>query len=177
MEDLAELARLLSERNRIDSKIANIVGRSARIGDVGEYIAAGIFKIKLHSSASAKGSDGAFQGGPLAGRTVNVKFYTDSGNGLDLKPPGSTEFYLVLSGGGAQSGTKAAPRPQTIDYVYLFDEPVLMRKLISRHVKIGINTSMKNEDWDEAEVYPTSRSLVYSLDDNQRRKLGLFKGP
>ena len=82
MEDLVELARLLDERNRIDSEIARIVGRSARIGDVGEYIAARVFEIKLHDSGSAKGSDGIFMGGPFKGRTVNVKFYTDSGTGL-----------------------------------------------------------------------------------------------
>ena len=44
MDELVELARLLNERNTVDSKI---VGRSARVGDVGEYIAARIFGIKL----------------------------------------------------------------------------------------------------------------------------------
>ena len=176
MEDLAELARLLDTRNQVDSKIAGIVGRSARIGDIGEYIAARIFEIKLHDSGSAKGSDGIFMGGPFKGRTVNVKFYTDSGYGLDLKPPGSTEFYLVLSGGGKEMGAKGTYRPLTVDSVYIFDEPTLMGKLIARRVKIGEPTSMKNEDWDEAELYPESRSPVYKPNDGQRRMLRLFEG-
>ena len=177
MEDLVELARLLDERNEVDSKIARIVGMSARIGDVGEYIAARVFEIKLHESRSAKGSDGIFVGGQFKGRTVNVKFYTDSGNGLDLKPPGSTEFYLVFSGGGKEMGMKGVSRPLTIDSIYIFDESALMGKLLARGVKIGEPTSLRNEDWDEAELYPRSRSPVYRLIDDQRRMLKLFECP
>jgi hypothetical protein len=177
MEELVELARLLNERNTVDSKIARIVGRSARVGDVGEYIAARIFEIKLYNSGSHKGSDGVFTGGPFKGKTVNVKFDTDSGNGLDLEPPGSTEFYLVLSGGGKVMGTKGINRPLTIDFVHIFDEPTLMGKLMARHVKIGINTSVKNEDWDGAEIYPDNRSQIYNLNEDQRRMLRLFEGP
>ena len=169
------MARLLGEKNAVDSKIARIVGSSARIGDVGEYIASQIFGIRLHGSRSAKGSDGTFAGGSLAGKTVNVKFYTDTGNGLDMKPPGSTAFYLVLWGGGEQPESKGVNRPLSVDFVYIFDESALVQKLIARGVKIGMASSLRNEDWNEAEIYPNNRSPVYTVSIDQRKKLGLFK--
>jgi len=71
---LKELARLIHTKNEIDARIAALIGRSALIGHVGEYIAAQVFDIRLEHSASNKALDGFFASGPLAGRSVNVKW-------------------------------------------------------------------------------------------------------
>jgi hypothetical protein len=44
-------------------------------GHLGEWIAAEIFAIDLEASAVAKVIDGRFTSGPLAGCTVNIKWY------------------------------------------------------------------------------------------------------
>jgi len=75
MPDLEELAHLLRQKNDVDGAIARLVGRPALIGHVGEFIAAHVFRIKLHGSATNTGSDGHFVSGELAGRSVNVKWY------------------------------------------------------------------------------------------------------
>ena len=76
MNDLQRLAELIRNRNSIERNIASITGRPALTGHTGEYIAANIFDIQLVESASEKGIDGHFNTGPLAGRSVNIKWYT-----------------------------------------------------------------------------------------------------
>ena len=73
MNSLAELSELIRERNSIDRKIGTILGRPVHSGHFGEYVAAAIFGIELHPSASYKGSDGYFTQGPLTGKSVNIK--------------------------------------------------------------------------------------------------------
>ena len=75
MEDLGLLASLIRQRNAAEIKIAAIIGRPASIGHLGEYIASKIFNIDLVRSASHKAIDGHFSDGPLAGRSVNIKWY------------------------------------------------------------------------------------------------------
>jgi hypothetical protein len=70
---LRELAALLIERDGIETQIARITKRSARQGDIGEFIASRIFDIELATNAAQAGHDGHFRSSDLAGRTVNVK--------------------------------------------------------------------------------------------------------
>jgi len=86
MELLERLAGLVRTKNRIDDEIAGIIDRPAQIGHVGEYIASNIFGIKLEESAAQKGIDGRFMAGPLAGRTVNIKWYGKMEGLLDITP-------------------------------------------------------------------------------------------
>jgi Family of unknown function (DUF6998) len=173
-EELVELAKLIRTKNSVDGKIARIVGRPALIGHVGEFIAARVFGIELHRSASAKGSDGVFKTGSLAGKTVNVKWYTTSDNLLDLNPSGGADYYLVLAGPSTQgASSRGTERPWTIDSAYLFASADLIAKLRDRGVGIGVATSVRSEDWEAAEIYPQSKGII-QLDDEQRRLFGLF---
>jgi len=71
MDDaLRELAALLRERDGIETQIALLTGRSARQGDVGEFIASRVFDIDLAATAVQAGHDGRFRSGALAGSTV-----------------------------------------------------------------------------------------------------------
>jgi hypothetical protein len=74
-DKIARLSDLFHARNAIDEQIADVIGRPALAGHVGEWIASQVFDIELEQSASAKAIDGRFRAGPLAGRTVNIKFY------------------------------------------------------------------------------------------------------
>src|SRR5262245_12005509 len=103
--DLERLAELIRARNRIDSELAVLITRPALCGHVGEYIAAAIFDIALERSAAHKGSDGRFNAGPLAGRSVNVKWYTAFCGPLDITPRALPDYYLVLTGPKQPAGS------------------------------------------------------------------------
>lgn len=75
-DELGQLAGLLHKRNELDSAIARLIGRPAASGHLGEFIAARVFDIELEASAAARAIDGRFNGGALAGRSVNVKCYS-----------------------------------------------------------------------------------------------------
>ncbi|MEU0553245.1 hypothetical protein [Dactylosporangium sp. NPDC006015] len=166
MDALTELAALLAERARIDVDIARLTGRSARPGDVGEFIAARIFDIELAKTAVQAGYDGRFSSGPLTGRTVNVKLYGDAYAGIDLGTH-PCDYYLVLSG---PSTTRFA-----ITGVYLFDTEQLTAVLRERGVKIGIATSIRRADLEAARIYPDpAPTAAFTLTDEQRKLLTLF---
>jgi hypothetical protein len=69
-DELAEIARLLSEPNAIDGIIAGIIGRPMTSGHLGEWIADQVFNIELEHSATTAVIDGRFRSGPLAGQSV-----------------------------------------------------------------------------------------------------------
>src|SRR3954468_6051695 len=96
--DLEHVAALIRERNGIDAEIGGITGRPVVAGHLGEWIAAQVFDIELERSAVAKGIDGHFRAGPLAGRSVNVKWYGKREGLLDLTEDFDADFYLVLTG-------------------------------------------------------------------------------
>jgi len=122
MSDLVRLAELLKEKHLIDEKIANLVGRPAQIGHVGEYIASVIFDIRLEASATAKGIDGHFATGPLAGRSVNVKWYGKLEGILDLTPAYLPDEYLVMTGPRSTAlSSRGGHRTWIIQSVFLFD--------------------------------------------------------
>lgn len=75
MKEFQELAALIADRNRIDESICRLIGRPAITGHIGEFIASRVFDIQLEVSAAHKAWDGRFRSGPLAGRTVDIKFY------------------------------------------------------------------------------------------------------
>ncbi|MCW3840996.1 DUF4263 domain-containing protein [Micromonospora yasonensis] len=68
-ETLHQLAALLQARDDLDVRIAALTGRSARPGDIGEFIAAQVFDIELAGTGIQAGYDGTFRSGPNAGRT------------------------------------------------------------------------------------------------------------
>lgn len=95
---LAEVAELLRERNLIDERLAQVLGRPPEKGHTSEWIASRIFDIALETSASHKAIDGRFRSGPLAGRTVNVKWMLKREGGLDMTESADLDYYLVLTG-------------------------------------------------------------------------------
>jgi len=116
---LVQLADLLSEMNSIGEKISEITQRPATIGHTGEYIAAEIFDIELEESANAKGIDGHFRSGTLAGRTVNVKWYSKLEYMLDINPGALPDYFLVMTGPKGQAvSSRGGIRPWLINYVF-----------------------------------------------------------
>ncbi len=97
-EDLRQRAGLIRARGAIDRGIARIIGRPAHMGHSGEFIAAQGFDIALETAANHRGVDGRFQPGPLAGRTVNVRFRTGNDGLLDIHAAALPDVFLVLAG-------------------------------------------------------------------------------
>jgi len=176
MENLHKLARLIKSRNEIDNEIAGIIGRPAEKGHIGEYIASRIFHISLEPSGSQKGIDGRFADGPLAGKTVNIKWYTKLEGVLDMNPQALPHYYLVLTGPKAPAvSSQDSSRPMVIESVYLFDAGTIVSSLQARGVKIGVATSVARYLWEEAEIYPVQRSPLLLLSGEQRAILALFQ--
>ena len=176
MEELSILADLIIERNEIGGRISSIVGRPAMIGHVGEFIASKIFAIRLEESASARGIDGHFKTGKLNGDSVNIKWYSKQESILDINPSARPDFYLVMTGPTTiTSSSKGDIRPWHIEQVFLFDSEELLAKLKTRGVKIGIATSVRKDDWREAEIYPNQINTSYILTDSQKELLNLFR--
>ncbi|MDQ6602876.1 MAG: hypothetical protein M3Z19_09115 [Chloroflexota bacterium] len=175
MPDLARLADLLNEKHVIDEKIANLVGRPAQIGHVGEYIASAIFAITLEQSAVAKGLDGHFTTGLLTGRSVNIKWYAKLESLLDLTPAHLPDDYLILTGPRhAATSSRGTHRPWVIRSVFLFDARELVGELSARGSKLGVASSVPRKYWDAAEIYPEQRSDRLPISDEQRAMLALF---
>lgn len=177
LAELEELAALLNDRNRVDARIAELIGRPALAGHIGEFLAASILDVALNRSASTAATDGTFASGPLAGRSVNVKLYGKNEGLVDLPRDGavSADYILVLSGPrSGLSSSKGSTRPVVINSVHLFLVEELLRSLRMRGVKIGVATSVAREFWDAAEIYPRNTAQVLVLNETQRRMLALF---
>ena len=151
--ELHALAQAIRRRNQADEEIAGIMGRPAERGHVGEFIASRIFGVQLETSAVARGHDGRFREGPMAGATVNVKFYGKQESLLDIREDALPDYYLVLSGPRSQGGTsRGATRPILIEHVYLFHSPALVEQLRTRGVRLGTATSLARALWEAAEL-------------------------
>lgn len=175
MSGLAELSKLIHQRNTIGSEIAALIGRPAEKGHVGEYVASQIFAIALEDSATKKSIDGHFTVGPLAGRSVNVKWYAKREGILDLTPDSPPDFYLVLAGPiSAAMSSRGSDRPWLIESVHLFAAHKLVETLRARGLKLGVATSVRQELWHEAEIYPVQRVSAPLLTAEEREKLALF---
>ncbi len=171
MSDLEWLASLIKSRNAIDAKIATIIGRTAQAGNIGEHIAAVVFKIALEEAGRNRGYDGRFTHGELAGRTVDVQWHPRHDGQLNIKSDAFPDYYLVFTGSEAAAGPAS---PWLIETVFLFHAHELLNALRERGVQIGSGTSVTGPLWERAEIYPVPRNNRLLLSDEERRMLLLF---
>ncbi len=170
------LAALIKERNKVEVEITAIINRPAQVGHIGEYIAAQVFDISLYDSASNKASDGIFKSGPLAGRSVNVKWYGKQEGILDINPHGIPDYYLVLAGPPATAmSSKGMTRPWVINSVFLFEAAPLVTTLQAASVKIGTAAGVRKALREVAQIYPVQRNPALPLSPTQRAQLSLFR--
>ena len=174
MEHLAELIR---RKNLIDAEITSIINRPAQIGHAGEYIAALIFDIQLVQSAAHKAIDGHFRSEPLAGKSVNIKWYTRHEGLLDITPEELPDYYLVMNGPKTTpSSSREQHRPWSIRQVYLFPAAELVAALLERGTaKVGIATSVPQSFWNPAQIYPQNNSTHLLITPDQARQIALFQ--
>ena len=176
MSNLKQLASHLARRNAIDEKITALIGRPAIRGHVGEWIAQEIFGVTLAEAATQKGFDGRFADGPLAGKTVNVKWYGKREGMLDINPDADLDYYLVMTGPKATAVTsRGQTRPWVIEAVFVFDARAMVAQFRKQKRKLGIASSVRQDEWEAARVYPEAapRALL-TLTDSQREALKLF---
>jgi len=177
MKRLSDLTQHLSNLNDTMDEVFHLIGESCEKGHVGEFIASEIFDIELFFKKTIKRTDGIFRAGPLIGKNVNIKFYPKREGILDLPTtlpdPPPPDYYLVLTGPKGKRGKKE-PRPWVIDAVYLFDAKAIVKNLRKRDVNVGVASSVKNELWTDAEIYPTQRFMSITLSTKQKKMLRLF---
>ena len=175
LNEIRQVAELIRARNAIDEQIAAIIDRPALPGHIGEWVAAEVFDVALEASASAKGIDGRFRSGPLAGKTVNVKTYGKREGLLDTCDDPSLDYYLVLCGPKATSMTsKGGTRPWCIASVYLFDAGELRAAQLARGVRPGVASSVRAADWAAAEIYPNTSQTIHPVTPGQSAGLAAF---
>jgi hypothetical protein len=170
---LDSLAGLLRARNSLDLEIARLIGRPASTGNLGEFIAARIFDIHLAASGVNPGHDGVFASGPMSGKSVNVKMYSQDDALLDVSPH-AADYYLVLRGPRPSAATGPRTLPFRIDAVYLFEMVALREWLFAAGVKVGIATSVRRGQWDRAQIYPVLPQSPVKLTSEQVELLELF---
>jgi hypothetical protein len=174
-DQLAQLAALLSERNKIDAVIAGVIGRPMTSGHLGEWIAARVFDIELDASASATAIDGRFRSGAISGRTVNIKWYLKREGILDITQADVLDYYLVLAGPRSTAlSRRGSTRPWRIDSVHLFDARALAADLLARGCRIGVASSVRNDPWDAAEIYPRPNNELLPVRPDQVEALRIF---
>lgn len=172
---LTRLADLLATRNQISKQIAAVIGRPDEKGHLSEFIASQVFDIALEPSAVNKGFDGRFSSGSLAGMTVDVKYSAKRDGLINLRRDALPDYYLVLTGpAGAATTSRGKDRPWLIEAVYLFEARVLIDALKHRGVKIGDATSVAQEYWRRAELYPSPSGGPLTLTPDQCEALALF---
>jgi len=175
-DGLVEVAMLLQQRNQIDARIARIVQRPMTAGHLGEWIASRVFDIGLEASATAAAIDGRFRTGALAGQTVNIKWYLKREGILDMSASDKLDNYLVLAGPTSAAMTsRGGTRPWQIDAVYLFDARRLLAETVDRGVQVGVATSVRNQQWRAAEIYPEQINPRLLVAPSQAERLGLFR--
>jgi hypothetical protein len=167
--ELDRLAELIKVKNEADLAIAQLIGRPCAPGNIGEFVAAKVFDIRLMDSGAHPGYDGVFEAGTLTGRTVNIKTYSRQEYVLDISPH-PCDYYLVLAGPPGQ----ARVRPWVIDSIFLIERDQLLAKLTARGVKIGIAASVRKADWDAARIFPPGPRPPLQLSDRQLALLSLF---
>lgn len=175
--DYEGAARLIRVRNAVDRELAGMIERPMTTAHLGEWLASRVFGIDLHAAASHVGSDGFFRHGPLAGKSVNIKWYLKREGSLDIStasaPP---DLYLVMTGPHSAAATSRGElRPLSIENVYLFDHSQLVDALTERGAKIGIASSVVKAQWADAEIFPAESPLL-PLSEEQRTALGLLRG-
>ena len=176
MSQLEQLASLLAKRNGIDKEIAGLISRPALKGHVGEWIAQESFGVKLEESAAQRGFDGRFADGPLAGKTVNVKWYGKREGILDINPDGVPHCYLVMTGPKAAAMTsRGQTLPWVITEVFLFDAPALVKRFRVQKRRLGVAAYVRQHEWEAARIYPEAApGPLLTLTDVQQGALRLF---
>ena len=169
MPDLERLAELIRIKNNADAAIAELIGRPCAPGNIGEFVAARIFGIRLMPAGSHPGYDGVFTAGSLTGKTVNIKTYSRHESVLDISPH-PCDYYLVLTGPAGQ----ARVLPWVIDSVFLFQRDELLTTLAARGVKIGAATSVRKTDWETARIFPAQPTAPLQLSESQLAQLSMF---
>jgi hypothetical protein len=174
-DGLKSIAMLLQARNDIEARIADIVGRPVVAGHLSDWIAAQIFDIELEPVAN-RPIDGWFRGGSLAGRTVNVKYYSRNQGLLDMTDSEELDYYLVMTGlQSPAAGSAGIHLPWSIEHVYLFDAQELFDQLSERLRRIGVATGVRAELWHAAEIYPRAANQAYRIDPVQAAALAGFR--
>jgi hypothetical protein len=174
-EALERVAGLVKQRNMIDADIAAVIARPVTTGHLGEWIASQVFDIALEPSASARTIDGRFASGPLAGQTVNIKWYTKREGLLDLAEGPCPDYYLVLTGPLAPAASsRGTTRPLLVTSVYLFHSARLLDALRTRGIRFSVATSVRTHLWEAAEIYPRSNNPELPLAPAQVEALSLF---
>jgi len=169
-DDFQVVSKCIKQRNMIELEVSKITKRPFIIGHIGEYIASEIFDIKLNASATEKISDGIFSSGKFQNKSVNIKYYSRKGRGLDLSSTVHPDYYLVLMG----SSKSKESCPWDIENVYIFESKTLLGYL-NKKVKIGIATSVKKEYWESALVYSSYLHENSKTSEEIQEKLKLFK--
>lgn len=160
-DTITAVAALLRQRNAIDQELARIMQRPMTSGHLGEWVASQVFDIELEPSAVIAGIDGRFRSGPLAGRTVNIKWYLKREGLLDTSESTNLDYYLVLTGPPAAAvSSRGGTRPWCVNAVYLFDARQLRAEQIARGVKRGVASSVRKQQWADAEIYPSPSSRL-----------------
>ena len=173
---LLRLAGLLSARNLLDAQIARVIQRPALAGHIGELIASLVFGIELAPSATQAGHDGRFSSGPLASKTVDMKYYAKREGLLDINARNLPDYYLVLAGPRSAAMTsKAGMRPFMIEEVFRFDAKSLVAEQRARGVGIGVASSVPTRAWDAARVFPASAHAPLQLSQEQVDLLELLR--
>ena len=176
MDELKTLGELIKTKNGIESQISQIIGRPGLQGHMGEFIAGKIFDLELHEDATKRGNDGVFKSGQLAGKNVNIKWYAKRENSLDINSVDPAEYYMVLTGPKSSMGSsRGSDRPLVINHVFLFESEKLISQLKKRAVKIGITTSITQEQWNDAEIFPNQRNNLLLVTEKQKDLLGYFQ--
>lgn len=168
-EKMRRLAEQVRTRNDADEKIADLIGRPATVGGIGEFVASKVFSITLVTSGAQAGYDGHFDAGPCQGSSVNIKTYSRHASVLDIGQH-PCDYYLVLTG---PSGS-AKKLPWVIDQVFLFHADSLLEDLRRRGVKIGVATSVAKSQWEAARIYPQHDGSPLRLTSEQQELLALF---
>ena len=179
MSNLEQLASLLASHDVIDEKIAALIGRPALRGHVGEWIAQEIFRVTLAENGVQEGFDGWFADGPLAGKTVNVKWYGERAGVLDIKPDDRLDYYLVMTGPQAAAiSSRGRTLPWVITEVFLFDARALVEQFKKQKRTLGVASYVRKHEWEAARVYPAAAPRApLKLTAADREKLKLFAAP
>lgn len=175
MNELESLASLLARRNALESEIVRLIDRPATRGHIGEFIASHIFDIELEQSASNKICDGHFRSGPLAGKSVGVRFYGKQEGVLAVEKADQPDYFLVMTGAKRVSaGSEGLARPSVITAAYLFDGKEDAESIRERGVQFGVAASIPQPLWDQAQIFPSQNNPRLLLSREQKGLLGLF---
>jgi hypothetical protein len=95
---------------------------------------------------------GRFRSKPLAGKTVNVKWYLKQESVLDMTNSHDLQYYLVTA-----ASAKEKTRPWLIEFVYLFDARRLLDELRLSKAKIGPPRACERNSGVQRRSIPTRR--------------------